>query len=92
NPIAPIANAAGVLERIAGGSSEVAWCADIIRRQVTHLSRLVEDLLDVSRITSGKIQLRRERLDLREVVRKAVDASRALIEAYQHRLEVDLPP
>lgn len=92
NPIAPIANAAGVLERIARGSSDVAWCADIIRRQVTHLSRLVEDLLDVSRITSGKIQLRRERLDLREVVRKAVDASRALVEAYQHRLEVDLPP
>ena len=92
NPIAPIANAAGVLERIARGSSDVSWCADIIRRQVTHLSRLVEDLLDVSRITSGKIQLRRERLDLREVVRKAVDASRALVEAYQHRLEVDLPP
>lgn len=90
NPIAPIANAAGVLERGAG-DGEVAWCADMIRRQVAHLSRLVEDLLDVSRITSGKIQLRRQPLDLRNVVHKAVEASRPLIDAYQHTLVVDLP-
>jgi signal transduction histidine kinase len=64
----------------------------VIQRQVQHLVRLVDDLLDVSRITRGKVELRRERIDLADVVRHAVDTTRPLLEAKHHALRVELPP
>jgi signal transduction histidine kinase len=64
----------------------------IIRRQIQHLVRLVDDLLDVSRITRGKVELRREPLDLGEIVRSAVETTRPLAEAKSQRLELDLSP
>ena len=64
----------------------------IIRRQVQHLVRLVDDLLDVSRITRGKVELRREPLDLGEIVRHAVDTTRPLAEAKSQSLRLDLAP
>ena len=64
---------------------------DLIGRQVSHLARLVDDLLDVSRITQHKILLRKERLDLVPLVRAAVEDHRALLEGGRLRLQVDLP-
>lgn len=86
NPMAPIANAVGILEKVAT-QKEVVWCSELIGRQVSHLSRLVDDLLDVSRVTSGKIQLRKERLELNEQVLLAVESVRSFVEGFGHVLE-----
>jgi CheY-like chemotaxis protein len=63
----------------------------LIERQVRHLTRLVDDLLDVSRITRGKIELKRERIELSEIVAKAIEMASPLIEQRQHNLSVDFP-
>ena len=91
NPLAPIRNAVEVLRLRAPEQPQIHWSTDIIDRQVTHLVRLVDDLLDVSRITRGKIRLVIQPLDLRDVLANAVEASRPLIEQFKHRLEVEIP-
>ncbi|HJZ59459.1 MAG TPA: response regulator [Gemmataceae bacterium] len=91
NPLAPIRNAAEVLRLAVPEHPRLQWAREVIDRQLTHLVRLVDDLLDVSRITRGKIRLQKEIVDLREVVRLAVEASRPLIEAHGHQLEVSAP-
>jgi PAS domain S-box-containing protein len=92
NPLAPIRNALSVLQMTAPAQGKEAWARNIIDRQLTHMTRLVDDLLDVSRITSGKITLHREPIDLRDAIATAVEASRPLIDARHHRLEVTVPP
>ncbi|MEO8752776.1 MAG: PAS domain S-box protein [Casimicrobiaceae bacterium] len=89
NPLAPISNAVRILEK-SGNTPEVARITQVIGRQVGHLSRLVDDLLDVSRITSGKIRMRKEPLDLSAVVRAAVESVRSLADGAGHTLEVQL--
>ena len=90
NPLAPIRNALDLM-RINGGSDPThEWARSVIDRQVAQLSRLVDDLLDVSRITSGKIVLQREPIELNAVVLRAVDASRSQIEARKQTLEVNV--
>ena len=69
NPLAPIRNALQLLERAEGDREQARRATDVIGRQVEHLTRLVDDLLDVTRIARGKIQLRREVLDLAALVR-----------------------
>ncbi len=90
NPLAPIRNA---LEILRGGAepARAAPLYEMLERQTTHLVRLVDDLLDVSRITRGKIELRREWLDLGTAVRRAVDSHRPLLEEHGHRLGLALP-
>ena len=90
NPLAPIGNAVGVMQKLAA-SPEQAWCTQLIGRQVSHLSRLVDDLLDVSRITSGKIRLQKEVIDLVGVVASAVDTMRPMVAGYGHEFKVELP-
>lgn len=68
------------------------WAREVIERQTQHLTRLVDDLLDVSRITQGKLNLRRGPLELSAVIRGAVEASRALVDVGRHELTVTLPP
>jgi signal transduction histidine kinase len=80
NPLAPIRSAVDVLRLRETGQPDVSWARDIIDRQVTHLVRLVDDLLDVSRITRGKIRLEPERLHVAEIVSAAVETSRPLPE------------
>ncbi len=80
NPLAPIRNAIHLLERAGSGSSESARATAILRRQTDHLTRLVDDLLDVTRISRGKIALHRSRLDLREVARRTVEDLRPVVE------------
>jgi len=68
-----------------------AWCRGVIERQVGHMARLLDDLLDVSRISRGKLPLRKERIDLAEVMRHAIEASVPLIQQGGHGLNVMLP-
>ncbi len=91
NPLAPIRSAVSLMQMGGLSDSMREWYGTVIDRQVTHLTRLVEDLLDVSRITSGKIVLQKEPLDLAPVVESAVDSCRPLIEARKHALEIQLP-
>jgi signal transduction histidine kinase len=91
NPLAPIRNAVEVLRRQGSNRSGLAWARDVIDRQVGHMVRLVDDLLDLSRITRGKIRLRPEPIEIADIVSHAVEASRPVIEARRHRLDVSLP-
>ncbi len=91
NPLGAIANASYLLEQLGSTDPRTARPVAIIRRQIQHLVRMVDDLLDVSRITQGKIELRRRRLDLAEVLRHATEASRPLAEAKEQTLKVELP-
>jgi len=91
NPLGPIRHAVKILRAKTPSPSELQWATSIIDRQAEHMSRLVEDLLDVSRITRGTIELRRERVDLAAVLKSAVEASNATIDKAGHRLKVTLP-
>jgi signal transduction histidine kinase len=91
NPLAPIRNAAEVLNQGGPDAARVRWAYGVIDRQLAHLVRLVDDLLDVSRITLGKIHLAVEPLELRAVLGQAVEAVQPLIDRFGHRLEVALP-
>jgi signal transduction histidine kinase len=89
NPLAPIVSALEILKNSSGSPSEEV--RHTLERQVGQLSRLVDDLLDVSRIASGKIQVRTELVQLAQVIESAVETSRPLIDARKHRLTVSLP-
>jgi signal transduction histidine kinase/ActR/RegA family two-component response regulator len=91
NPLAPIRNAVQVLRIKKVSDPELCSARDIVDRQVQQMARLVDDLLDVSRITRGKVQLRKERIELSNAVRSAVEAVRPLIDAQAHQLTVTLP-
>ncbi len=92
NPLAPVRNALHVLRASGGAGPAAEGVREMMERQVGHMVRLVDDLLEVSRITRGKIELRKERVELAAVVRSAVETSRPLIEAARHGLTVSLPP
>jgi signal transduction histidine kinase len=91
NPLAPVRNAIGILRRKDVDDPQTAWCYDVIERQADQLKRLVDDLLDVSRITRGKIQLRHETVDLASVVAGATETSAPLVHAHGHELRVAMP-
>jgi two-component system CheB/CheR fusion protein len=91
NPLAPILNAVQVLDRVGPGDEEVtAKYRDVITRQVQHMKRLLDDLLDVSRVSQGKIQLRMEPLELGAVLLQAVDVSRPMIVEKRQELSLTL--
>jgi PAS domain S-box-containing protein len=92
NPLAPIRNAVQALMMKDSDDSDLRWCREVIDRQVRYMARLMDDLLDVSRITHGKLELRKERIDVASVVQGAVETSRPLIEERRQRLTVELPP
>ncbi|WP_437933312.1 GAF domain-containing protein [Sorangium sp. So ce341] len=91
NPLAPIRTGLEIL-KVAGSADQARKILDMMDRQVGHMVRMVDDLLDVSRITRGKVELRKERIDLRAVLNSALETSRPLIEAAAHELTVRLPP
>ncbi len=92
NPLAPISNAIAILNHLMKGDDKVAYVSDIIDRQTRHLSRLVDDLLDVSRISLGKIKLQKERVDLATIIARAAEISTPLLNARKHQLTVQMPP
>jgi PAS domain S-box-containing protein len=91
NPLAPIRNGIALLERAAPGSQEAARALAVIERQTGHLARLVDDLLDVTRISRGKIELRLAPLDGREVVRRTADDLQSVFEECGVALRLELP-
>jgi PAS domain S-box-containing protein len=92
NPIAPIRNAVEILKTLETTDAKFVWCRDLIEEQITHMARLMEDLLDVSRIAQNKLEVRKHSVDLREVIRAAVASSSPEITAAGHKLTVMLPP
>jgi len=90
NPLAPIRNAAHTLALLGTGDDRVRWVAGVVERQVGLMTRLVDDLLDVSRITSGKITLQRETVSVAAVLAQAVEAARPPAEGRGQALEVDV--
>ena len=91
NPLAPVRTAVALLGRIASGDREVQELREMIDRQVTQMARLLDDLMDISRITSGKINIRKERVTLNTVVNTALESSRPHIEAQGHKLTITMP-
>ncbi|MGF6998507.1 hybrid sensor histidine kinase/response regulator [Paraburkholderia sp. GAS32] len=91
NPLAPVRNAIGVMQLEAGMSPTLARSRDLIDRQVTHLTRLVDDLLDVGRIMSDKVELRLARVDLAEVVARAIEAARPFTDAREQSVGTHMP-
>ena len=91
NPLAPIRYAARVLGKLDVDEPRVQWARDVIERQVAHLARLVDELLDISRIARGKINLKTARVELSELVRQACEAAQPLMSAKGHRFEIMLP-
>jgi signal transduction histidine kinase/CheY-like chemotaxis protein len=92
NPLGPIRNSIYLLERAAPGSEQALRARQVLRRQTEHLTRLVDDLLDVTRISVGKIELHRVHLDLREIVRRTTDDLRSLFAQGSVDLAVESPP
>ena len=92
NPLAPIRNAAQVLKLIETADPNLKWSAEVIERQLKHLARLVDDLLDVARITQGKVELKKEAVELSTSVASAVEAHRTLLDAKSHDLRLSLEP
>ncbi len=92
NPLAPIRNAVHILRQSRSHAVDVGQVSDLMERQVEHLVQLIDGLMDISRIARGKIELRKERLDLATVVQRALEISRPHIETARHALIVVLPP
>jgi PAS domain S-box-containing protein len=92
NPLAPISNAVQIMQRPNLDDVRLAWCRDVIGRQIEHLVRLVDDLLDVSRISRGRIELKKEPIEMSVIVQRAVETSQPLIDARRHEFIVRLPP
>ena len=91
NPLAPICNAVELLESARDHPQISQQACSVLKRQLAHLVRLIDDLLEVSRITRGKLQLRKERIELAAAIHSAVEATRPLIDAAGHELTVALP-
>jgi signal transduction histidine kinase len=91
NPLAPMSNAIQILQRIGPQNPELRKLREMIDRQVRHMKRLVDDLLDVSRITQGKITLQSEPLELGALVQRAVESNMSVVDAHGHHIEVSVP-
>ncbi len=92
NPLAPISNSLHILRMAEDVDPSTERVHGILERQTHHLSRLVDDLLEVSRITQGKIELRRQQVEFAGIMRSAVETSRPFIDARSHQLAINLPP
>ncbi len=91
NPLAPISIAVAIMRERPDDNASVIWAREMIGRQVAQLSRLVDDLLDVSRITLGKVELRQEPLDLTTLAEHALEASRPQFAEQNHEVHVEIP-
>jgi signal transduction histidine kinase/ActR/RegA family two-component response regulator len=90
NPLAPIRNAARIV-RMRQSAEDMHWASDMIDRQVRHLTRLIDDLLDVSRISRNKLEVRRQQTELKDIVNAAVEISGPVIDQNGHQLGVRVP-
>ena len=90
NPLSPIRNAAQVLELVNSDDPRVTWARETITRQVDHMTHLVDDLLDIARLTRGTLTLRKATVDMAEVVRHAVDSTKPLIDERKHQFTISI--
>lgn len=88
NPLAPILNAAYLLRRSTDSESQIDWIQGVVERHAKHLARLIDDLLDLARITAGKVRLRTEAFDVRNAIESALEMNAPAAAAHGHRLEV----
>ena len=91
NPLAPIRNAVGILQRCVSADPVVSQTTTVLERQVLHMVRLVDDLLDVARITRGEIRLQNAKVDVADIVHAALEVSMPSIERFRHELALSLP-
>ncbi|MBX9656070.1 response regulator [bacterium] len=91
NPLAPIKNALSIMRVGGANDPAIAGVCSMLERQVDHMVRLVDDLMEMSRITRGVIELRKERVDLSTIIQNSIETSRPLIDAEGHVLDVHLP-
>lgn len=91
NPLAPIRNAIEIMSRIPIENAKLKWSRDVIDRQVLHLTRLVDDLLDISRITRGTIRLAQEPVSAETLLARAIEALQPLISEHKHELSIECP-
>src|SRR5262249_30215434 len=91
NPLAPMSNMLEVVKRADGDGEVIKRAHDTIERQLGQMVRLVDDLLDLNRITHDRLELRRNEVELSPVIQQAVEVARPLIDAAGHQLLVDLP-
>jgi PAS domain S-box-containing protein len=92
NPLAPIRNALHVLRQTSSPDATAAWCHEVLDRQVGHMTRLLDDLLDVSRLSRGQLRLQRAAMSLESAIDLAVETAKPVIEVGRHALSVSLPP
>ena len=90
NPLAPIRNGLGILRVGGDGTASLAKTREMMERQVNHMVHLVDDLLDISRISGGKIELKKESITIKQLITNAVETSIPLIENGQHKLVIDI--
>jgi len=91
NPLAPIRNAAQILGSAKVEPDQLQWAQAVIQRQVKHMALLLDDLLDIARITQGKLELKRQHVTLNSVIDMAVEAARPLLDSKNHQFTVTLP-
>jgi two-component system, sensor histidine kinase len=91
NPLAPLSNALHLLKRGDADETVRSWSLQVMQRQLLQMTRLVDDLLDVARITQGKVALQKRVVDAREVIRNAIEISAPLIDAMRHTLTIHVP-
>jgi PAS domain S-box-containing protein len=92
NPLAPIRQAALISRSSAATEEQKRWSHDVISRQVHNMALLLDDLLDISRVTSGTLELRPEESELSAIIEAAVETARPMIDAKRHGLAIELPP
>ncbi|WP_144142034.1 PAS domain S-box protein [Paraburkholderia sp. BCC1884] len=91
NPLAPMRNVLEILRMKEFSDPQLSWSRDVFDRQLQHMTHLVDDLLEVSRITQGKLELRKQRLELARAMQSAMEAARSTVQASSHHLSVTLP-
>jgi PAS domain S-box-containing protein len=91
NPLAPIRQAARILRAETATEAQKRWCQDVIDRQVQHMALLIDDLLDIARVSRGTLELRIETTELAAVIEAAIETARPIIDAKRHKLSVEIP-
>jgi PAS domain S-box-containing protein len=92
NPLAPIRQAVRIARSPHVTEPQLRWSHEVIERQATHMSLLLGDLLDAARVTQGKLELRKERVELAAIIDTAIETARPLIDARRQHLDIELPP
>jgi PAS domain S-box-containing protein len=92
NPLAPIRNAVKIMKQRGSDDPDTCWAREVIDQQIRQMAHLIDDLLEISRVTRGKVRLQKEVVDVRTIVAYAVETSRPVIDAHGHRLSLALPP